>query len=286
MPNVTLLVPSHNLCGENPLWDEKKRVFYWTDIEAGEMYAWSESTGQHQRIYQGDKVGGFTLEADGALAIFRINDIARLGDDLRVTRSIPFADDGSERFNDVTADPRGRVYAGTIGRNPTSGGVFLYEPDGRSRLLYRGTGVSNGMGFSPDQRTFYWTCSTRGQIFAFDYNVETGDVTRQRLIHQGGTSDNIPDGLAMDAAGGFWSARWGGSKLVHHQADGTIDGEIAIPAPQTTSCCFVGEKFDQLFVTSARAASEPPESLGGGVFRVTGAELGVGRPVYRSRLFC
>src|ERR1019366_7957460 len=78
MATVALLVPYHCALGENPLWDETKRTFYWTDIEAGEVHAWSEATGQTRRIYQGPKVGGFTLEADGALALFRIDDIARL----------------------------------------------------------------------------------------------------------------------------------------------------------------------------------------------------------------
>ena len=284
MPNVTLLISSHCGLGENPLWDEAKRIFYWTDIDAGEVHAWSEATGQTRRIYQGDKVGGFTLEADGALALFRVNDIARLGDDGRCTRLIPFADDGAERFNDVTADPRGRVFAGTIGRSETSGGVFRYDPDGSSRLLHRGTGVSNGMGFSPDLKTFYWTCSTTCRIFAFDYNAETGEISRQRVIHEAPSTSGTPDGLAMETTGSFWSARWDGSRLVHHQPDGTVDREIAIPALRPTSCCFGGAKFDQLFVTSARGSDEPPASLGGGVFRVTGA--GQGRAVFRSRLFC
>ncbi len=284
MPDVTLLIPSRCGLGENPLWDEKKHVFYWADIDAGEVHAWSEATGQATRIYSGPKVGGFTLEADGALALFRVNDIARLGDDGRCTRLIPFADEGSERFNDVTADPSGRVFAGTIGRSVTSGGVFLHEPDGRSRLLFRGTGVSNGMGFSPDLKTFYWTCSTTSRIFAFDYHADSGEVSRQRVIHEAPAASGIPDGLAMESAGSFWSARWDGSRLVHHRPDGTVDHEIAIPTLRPTSCCFGGANFDQLFVTSARGSDEPSESSAGGVWRVTGA--GQGRAVFRSRLFC
>ena len=284
MSAVSLLIPSRCALGENPLWDESKGTFYWTYIDAGEVHAWHEATGQTRRIYQGPKVGGFTLEADGALALFRITDIARLDENGRITRTVPFSDDGAERFNDVTADPHGRVFAGTIGRSDTSGGVFRFDPDGRGRLLFRGTGVSNGMGFSPDLRTFYWTCSTTCRIFAFDYATDSGEISRQRLLYEATPAEGIPDGLCLDTAGGIWSARWDGSRLVHHQPDGTVDREIAIPALRTTSCCFGGPKLDQLFVTSSRGSDEPPDSPAGGIFRVTGA--GQGRPVRRSHLFC
>ena len=284
MADVSLLIPARCALGENPLWDESTQTFYWTDIDAGEVHAWRATDGTARRIYQGPKVGGFTLEADGALALFRVDDIVRLGEDGRCTRLIPFADDGAERFNDVTADPRGRVFAGTIGRNETSGGVFRFDPAGSSRLLHRGTGVSNGMGFSPDLGTFYWTCSTTKRIFAFDYDSTTGDISRQRVVHEAPPDAGIPDGLCLDTAGGFWSARWDGSRIVHHQPDGRVDREIAIPTLRPTSCCFGGPTLDQLFVTSARGSEEPADSSAGGVFRVTGA--GWGWPVRRSRLFC
>src|ERR1022692_3128455 len=108
MPEVTLLIPSRCALGENPLWDEAKRTFYWTDIEAGEVHAWSEASGTARRIYQGPKVGGFTLEADGALAFFRINDIVRFGDDGQCTRAIPFSDEGAERSEERRVGKEGR----------------------------------------------------------------------------------------------------------------------------------------------------------------------------------
>ena len=69
-----------------------------------------------------------------------------------------------ERFNDVIADPEGRVYAGSIGKTETSGGLYRVDLDGSITCLWRGTGGSNGMGFSPDLKTFYWICSSSRRI--------------------------------------------------------------------------------------------------------------------------
>ena len=122
------------------------------------------------------------------------------------------------------------------------------------------------------------------QTCALPIYVDSGEISGRRLLHEAPPTAGIPDGLCVDTLGGLWSARWDGSRLVHHQPDGTVDREITIPTLRPTSCCFAGPKLDQLFVTSARLSDEPPNSLAGGVFRVTGA--GQGRPVRRSHLFC
>ena len=66
-------------------------------------------------------------------------------------------DAGMTRWNDVIADPEGRVYAGTIGKNDQIGGLFRIDHDGRVTSIVRETGCGNGMGFSVDLTTFYWT---------------------------------------------------------------------------------------------------------------------------------
>jgi D-xylonolactonase len=59
-----------------------------------------------------------------------------------------------ERFNDVIADPAGRVYAGTIGTSRESGGLYRVDLDGTVTKLFAGTGCANGMGFTPDGQHF------------------------------------------------------------------------------------------------------------------------------------
>ena len=81
-----------------------------------------------------------------------------------------------KRFNDVIADPSGRVFAGTIGEHP-KGGLYRLDLDGTITKMFDGTGCSNGMGFSPDTKTFYWTCSTTRRIFQFDFDAESGALS-------------------------------------------------------------------------------------------------------------
>lgn len=267
-PTARLLVSTRNQLGENPLWDAKRQTLFWTDITAGELHAWRDGMTKDRPIYTGPMVGGFTLEANGSLLLFRVSDLARFNPDTGECQSLrKFGDPGMQRFNDVMADPAGRVYAGTIGKDKESGGLFRFDPDGSSRLLFRGTGCSNGMGLSPDGKTFYWTCSTTNQIFAFDYDAGSGELAHRRVFYAANTEDEgTCDGLCIDADGHVWSARWDGHRLRRHAPDGSVVAEIAVPASRVTSCCFGGEKLQTLYITSARGETDPGYCEAGSVF--------------------
>jgi len=242
---------------ENPLWDPEHNCVYWTDITAGKLFSLDLDSGQHRLIYQGPTVGGFTLQQDGALLLFRVDDIALLQRNGSVSVEQKVADGGMERFNDVIADPDGRVFAGTIGKTDQSGGLYRLERCGTLRKLLSGTGCSNGMGFSLDMRTFYWTCSTTRRIFQFDYDRSTGELSERRLFYAASPGEGIPDGLAVDAEGCIWSARWGGGSIIRHAPDGSVIRSISFPAPNVTSLCFTGKNLDRIVVTSAKQAEVP-----------------------------
>jgi len=278
---ITTLFNAHCELAENPLWHAEKNCVYWTDITAGKLHRFQFASGWHEVIYAGPMVGGFTLQANGELLLFRENDIAMLHTGNIVDVAFKFNDDGATRFNDVIADPEGRVFAGTIGRNETSGGLYRMDRDGKLTLLFRGTGVSNGMGFSPDLQTFYWTCSTRRCIFAFDYDRATGGLSGERVFYQATEEEGIPDGMTVDTNGHVWSARWDGFAIMHHEPNGRIMEKFSLPVAKVSSLCFAGPELDEFFITTA-----------GGGYGVQGEDgttyrwkPGVkGRPEFRSRV--
>ncbi len=276
-----LLINLHCELGENPLWNADDGCLYWSDITGGKVHRLHLATRRHEEVYSGGTVGGFTFEANGDLLLFRVSDIAVLHPDRVVETVRSFDDEGSVRFNDVIAAPDGSVFAGTIGKTDTSGGLFRVECDGSCTLLFRGTGCSNGMGFSPDLRTFFWTCSTRRKIFAFDYDRSTGRLSAERVLYSATEDEGIPDGMTVDREGHVWSARWDGHSIVHHAPDGTPLGTMAFPVAKVTSLCFGGPELDQMLITTAGGT---PDGSGadGAIFR---CNAGVSGPQeFRSRI--
>lgn len=283
-PTPKILVNRSCALSENPLWDEQTETIYWTDITGGAVWSHHVPSATTKQIYAGPTVGGFTQETDGALLLFRVSDITRLDPATGALREVAkFIEPGNTRFNDVIADPRGRVFAGTIGTTESTptGGVYRYDPDGSVRRVIYGTGCSNGMAFPADRKSFFWTCSTRSQIYRYDYNEETGEITNERLWYQATKEEGITDGMTIDTEDNLWSARWDGYRVAQHAAaDGKVIREIKFPVAKVSSVTFGGPDFGTMFLSTAGGNGK--DSLDGAIFtlQVPGVR---GRAKFRSR---
>ena len=150
---ITALVNEHCDTGENPFWLPDDSV-WWTDIPAGKIFRYDNRAGTHTTVYdQRIAVGGFTRQADGNWLLFRERDIATMTPDGTVETVIDYTDDGMTRFNDVQADPQGRVFAGTIGKTKESGGLYRIDRDGTVTKLFAGTAVPTAWGSRPTAGT-------------------------------------------------------------------------------------------------------------------------------------
>lgn len=271
------------LC-ENPLWDAREQILYWTDIPAGRIYSHDWKNGLTQPIYEGPVVGGFTQQEDGSLLLFRENDIVRRSADGSVEVLREIHESGDTRFNDVIADPEGRVFAGTIGRTPESGSLYRIDLDGSHHRVATGTACANGLAFSPDLKTLYWVCSTRRKIFSFPYNRQTGALGEASILFEAGADDGTPDGLTIDREGNLYSIRWEAPEygLVMLDLEGRVLDRVRIPAKATTSACFCGPDLRHLAVTSAQINGENRPS---DLFLLKDMPI-AGRVEFRSRILC
>jgi D-xylonolactonase len=284
-PVVEAVANYHCVVGENPLWNADDQSLYWADIETGRLFRAEHATGRHECFYEGPITGGFTRQADGSLLLFEENRIATL--DARGARRVLLdgIDSDMRRFNDVIADPEGRVFAGTIGSTDTNGGLYRVDTDGRVTCILKETGIANGMAFTADGQGFYWTCSTTKRIFRFDYRREDGALTNRRLFHtaSGPYAEYDPDGLTLDVDDRVYSARWGASCVLRLDDRGEVAERIELPVPRVSSVAFGGPKLDVMYVTTAAAGAPNLTGADGTLYRVTG--LGTrGRAEFRSRI--
>lgn len=249
-PEVVVDHPSET--GEGPLWHEESQRLYWVDIPAGRVFRFDPASMTNEEVYQHNgMIGGYTIQADGSLVLFCDKGaiLHLVGSDVETI--IPeIAAIGESRFNDVIADPEGRVYAGTMPIGDTAH-LYRLDPDGTVTLIHDDLTQANGMGFSPDLSTFYLTDSKSQTIFQMDYDRKTGDVHDRRTLISYEADGTVPDGMTVDGEGNIWSARYGGHGFYKYSPDGKLVGKVEMPAKNVTSLTFGGPEYDIAYVTTA-----------------------------------
>lgn len=194
----------------------------------------------------------------------------------------------NHRFNDGKPDPSGALVAGTMQmkrhakdvRVQGSATVYRFAPasavsanapfgggDGdvtRVAALDDSVGkvtVSNGLGWSPDGRTFFYVDTPTKQLVRFAYDVtapaRVGNVAAavvagsKKVLHE--FSDGFPDGLCVDASGDVWVAILDRAEVrCVHGRTGQHTVTVRVPGVKhVTSCCFGGPGLRLLFITTA-----------------------------------
>lgn len=194
----------------------------------------------------------------------------------------------SVRFNDAKADPKGRLFAGTM-RLAECGDIFAakwgtfyrYTKAAGLEVLKTHIGVSNGLCWDEKRNKFYYIDSCALDVKQYDYDINTGSITNERVVINLDDGQRppsfVPDGMTIDEDGSLYVATWGGGKVLKvNPRTGKVEFAIKIPADQVTSVAFGGPNLDILFVTTASRETkelQPPPPPAGGLFMVTG--LGV-----------
>ena len=154
---------------------------------------------------------------------------------LEVVKEIIPTDQRDElRFNDGGIDAKGRFWLAEIDKRamafgpnqlPTSygtprGRLWRYDPDGSLHLIIsEGIVCGNGLAWSPDNKTsecllllvpemgrkmnlltatVYFNDSVAMMVFAFDFDLETGNISNKRLLVDRRSSYGEPDGMVVE----------------------------------------------------------------------------------------
>ena len=251
--------------GEGPLWHPLEKRLYWVDIPNGRLFRYDPASGEHEMCYEGDPIGGFTIQKDGKLLLFMAEGAVRLWNDGELTTliaSLPHERDS--RFNDVMADPEGRVFCGTMPSPDHLGRLYRLDTDGSITEVLDEIGCSNGMGFSLDLKSMYYTDSRAKQIYLFDYDQATGEIANQRIFADSSDEEGVPDGMTVDALGYVWSAGWDRGCLTRISFDGIEERRVSFPARKVSCVTFGGEDYTDMYVTTAGGDQKEKDGEGGG----------------------
>lgn len=311
MAEVQCVVEAKDILGEGPIWHPGEQALYWTDINAPAIQRFDPATGAVTRWPMPEQVGSFVFREQGGIVAgmksgfafidlhsnsaqpysrVEPNSTARHGNTAEPNgRAQPYSrvepialaepiysvepDLPHTRLNDGKCDRAGRYWCGTVDdeRKPHCG-LYRLDPGGSVRKMDGGFTVANGIAWSPDNRTMYFSDSPSETVYAYDFDLASGEIANRREFISTKGMDAFVDGATVDAEGFYWCAHIYAGEIARYDPHGKLERTIELPVRHPTMCTFGGKDLDTLYVTSGTqfvkekwAHTQP---LAGGLFAI------------------
>ncbi len=261
---VRVAVAAPALLGESPVWHPGEQVLYYCDIPGQSLQRFDPATqALAQWSFEAEPASLAPILGGGLLLAMR-DGLWRFdpATGKRARLAEPPYDTAVERFNDGKCDPQGRFWAGTLyePRDPALASLYCFS----AGKLVRRQGditVSNGLAWSPNGRTMYWSDTKAHTVYAFDFDPASGALAGKRVfasfpVKQAGQAldsyGGRPDGAAVDAEGCYWVAMFEGQRVLRLSPHGEVLRELRLPVRCATMPCFGGADLKTLYITTAR----------------------------------
>ena len=238
--------------GESPYYDPRFNRYSWVDINNNTL--WTMKDGVKEAFNLGQPIGaavpmknsdGFLLAAMDGLYILNDGQATVYRDLTKVFK--PYW-----RSNDAKADHFGRLWFGASvadDDHEAEGNLYLLRGNDIECMVPE-TKISNGMAWSGDRKSFFFSDSLKHAVFKYDFNDVDGTISGKKILFE--VSNGISDGLTIDADDNLWVAFWGGHRIEKRSGEtGEKLAEIIVAAENVTSCCFSGENMNTLFITTS-----------------------------------
>jgi sugar lactone lactonase YvrE len=278
------VVPPGAVVGEGPVWDQRTAVLRWLDALAPAAHAFDPVTGENRTLRAPNIIGAILPSSDGGCIAATKQGLEKV--DLATGQFTPIYNPEAHlpgnRFNDAKTDRRGRIWSGSMSLDASmpSGSLYCFDTVTSARAVDGGFQVSNGLGWSPDDRTMYFVDTGVGTVFSYPFDLASGTVGDRRTFLQFDPKEGKPDGLSVDSQGNIWIAMWDGWRIACYSPEGRLLREIDLPVPRPSSCCFGGDDLTTLYITSASvrlpAAVLEEAPLSGGLFSIDVGVAGQG----------
>ncbi len=273
---ANLLHDAKAILGEGPVWDWKKQLLYWVDIEGSRLHSYNPSNGKNQQWVFKEMIGAAVpaLSGEMILALERGLALYNFEDETLLPLKILENQNPEMRYNDGKVDPKGNFFIGSMHKKfvPKTGNLYLVKSNFKTSILIRETTISNGMAWTFDIKKFFFIDSPTFEVSSFDYLDDS--LSNRKLAFKIPDDFGAPDGMCIDSEDMLWIAHWGGSCVRRwNPKTGKVLETVNVPAPHVTSCCFGGKNLKTLYITTARSGLTPKQMeefpLSGGLFTFT-----------------
>jgi sugar lactone lactonase YvrE len=255
--DITCVVDARAQLGEGTLWDPSAGVLWWIDIWGPTIHRYDPATGVDDTWTAPEYLGCIGLREKGGLVLTMASGFHFFDPQSRTFTPIadPEAGRSNTRFNDGKPDRQGRFWSGTMfeAEGPVQfiGALYRMDKDLSVHKMIDGVGCSNGLAFSPDSKTLYFSDSHSGRVDAYDFDPVTGDIENRRMFIDMTDSGGVADGATVDAEGCYWLTIPVTSRVCRYDPAGKLMQTIIMPTDLPTCCEFGGPNLDILYVTTA-----------------------------------
>ena len=244
-----------SLLGESPVWSEAEECLYWVDIEGLSFNRFEPSTSKYTSLGTPERISAFAIRKIGGFVVASENGFKLL--DQNKSKLVPIIDPEStkpnNRFNDGRCDRAGRFWSGTMvekGNLVPNASLYSLNCNNVCEKKYDNLILSNGLAWSPDDKTMYLADTRHPVVWAFDFDLNSGHISNQRVFLEFTARDGVPDGATVDTDGCYWLAQPHASQVCRYTSSGRLDTIIKLPVTKPTMCAFGGSNFDTLYITT------------------------------------
>jgi len=248
--------------GEGPLWFPEEQVLRFVDIKSGHIHAYSPEHGTKTTFRTVGSPSFIVPAKDGSLLVGSQNAVYRLKEDRLTNAVVTIPEPATNRTNDATVDPTGRLWFGTMDDTETqpSGAIWCWDGD---HLHAAGPTavVTNGPAVSSDGKWLYHVDSRQRTVWRHALG-STSELNRGEVFITFAEQDGFPDGIIVDAEGCLWVAMWDGWAVLCYSPRGELLHKIDFPCARVTKIALGGPNLDTAFVTTARTGLSDKQLAG------------------------
>lgn len=154
--------------------------------------------------------------------------------------------DNMNQPNDIAISDKGILFAADPDWKQNTGKLWKIDENGKTFLLEKNMGTTNGIELSPDNRKLYVNESVQRNVWVYDVD-SVGTISGKRLFYK--FPDFGMDGMRMDVNGNLYIARYGKGVIAVLSPEGKLIREIKLQGKKPTNLAFGGNEGKTVFVT-------------------------------------